>query len=141
MKPFPTVAIALALFVSLCLCGCDYTRRGGAYRLALQTQQVQNSAITVQTKDVDALRSVLGQWLSGNGFVEFKAERTVWNRRGARVYVSQESENELVIEFFAMGYKSDLRLSEETERDLLAYLERLPGLEITPTAPPRPTAN
>lgn len=141
MKSFPTVAVAFALFVSLCLCGCDYTRRGGAYRLALQTQPAQNSAVTVETKDVDALRSVLGQWLSSNGFQEFKSKRTVWNKRGARVYVSQESDSELVIEFFAMGYTSDLRLSEETERELLTYLEKQPGLKITPTTPPKPPVN
>ena len=141
MKPFPTVTVALALFVSLCLCGCDYTRRGGTYHLALQTQPMQNSAVTVETKDVEALRRVLGQWLSSNGFQEFKGKRTVWNKRGARVYISQESESGLVIEFFSMGYTSDLRLSEKTERELLAYLEKQPGLKVIPTTPPRPTSN
>jgi len=141
MKSFPTVAVAVAVFLTLCLCGCDYTRRGGAYRLAHQTQATQNSAVAVETKDAEALRRVLGQWLSSNGFQEFKGKRTVWNKRGARVYVSQESETELVIEFFAMGYTSDLRLSEETERELLTYLEKQPGLKITPTTPPRPTSN
>jgi hypothetical protein len=143
MKPLLVIAVAFVVLVGLSLCGCDYTRRGGAYRLAFDSQATQKAAVSIEAQNGKAVRPVLEGWLSNGGFQEFKynESRAVWRKGGARVYLTQEAENEVLVEISAMGYKRDLSLSEETERELLTYLEKQPGLKITPTTPPKPTVN
>lgn len=136
MKSLPAIAVAFSLIISLC--GCDYTRRGGAYRLTFLNDSTQNSTIKVETDDGETVRRIVERWLSGGGFQEFKYNETraVWRKGGARVYVTRETKGEVMIEVSAMGYKRDLRLSEQTERELLAYLEKQTALKIILTTPP-----
>jgi len=118
-----------------CLCGCDYGRRGGTYRLTFQPQPVNNSTIKVEANDVEKLQDLLGRWLSDRGFQEFRGKRTIWQKKGASVYVWEEVEGQVLIEFSAFGSKRDLRLSEETEIELLSYLEERRGLKVTRATP------
>ena len=116
-----------------CLCGCDYGRRGGTYGLTIQHESPRASAIEVESHDVAELRHLLEQWLSEQGFTEFTGKRTIWQKRGTSVYVWQDLKDQLRIQFSAFGSKRDLRLSEETEAALVAYLEEQPGLKLIPT--------
>ena len=137
MRLVPAIT-AVAVVASFLLCGCDYTRRGGTYRLVSQNQSTRNSAVKVETQDAAALERLVGQWLSEKGFQEFKGKRTIWQKKGASVYVWHEAENEVLIELFAIGSKRDLRLSEQTETELLAYLEKQANLKVIPAPPAKP---
>ncbi len=72
MKSLPAIAVTFSLLISLC--GCDYTRRGGAYRLSFQNESIQRSAIKVEANDGEALRRMVEQWLSSRGFQEFQVQ-------------------------------------------------------------------
>lgn len=132
-------ALALGALLTLFLCSCDYTRQGGFYRLTFQDSPLDGTTFMVQIKDTDVLHGLVAQWCSSNGFRKFDGKRTVWIKKGARIYVAQETQGGVLIEFFGMGYRRDLRLSQDIEMELVTYLRKQPGLKIEPL--PRPKAN
>jgi uncharacterized lipoprotein NlpE involved in copper resistance len=100
MKLLQRITVAFVIIVGLSLCGCDYMRRGGAYRLTFDSQATEKTTANIQAQNGKVVRPILERWLSDRGFQEFKynESRAVWQKGGARVYLTLKAENEVLAE-------------------------------------------
>lgn len=88
----------------------------------------------------EKLKRLVREALVGKGFQEKPGVPFIWRRRGARVEVYRDQNGELILGVGAFGSKRDVRVSEQTEQELLAVLRGQPDWEVTPTALPRGTS-
>jgi hypothetical protein len=129
---------SLLLGVALVLLGCDHLRTGGAYSLTPRPPRPAGPATAIEA-DGRAIRTRVETWLSARGYHESPGKQAVyWNKRASHVIIYPQAGGEIKVAFSAFGNRRDLRLSEETERDLLAYLQTLPGVQVAPTEFPNP---
>lgn len=135
------LAAPVCLILLLCFtASCDIGRLG-MYRLSFQQPDSHDSATVVKTEHEEKLRQVIRDTLNPRGFEEQAGRPGRWYKKGAWVELLRDEQGQLILKAYAFGGKREVRLSEQTEQELLAVLRQQPGLEITPTTPPRPPVN
>lgn len=131
------IGVGLCLTVLLCFAaGCDIGRLG-MYRLSFRQPDLRDSATLVKAEDEEKLRQIIRQTLNPKGFEEQAGKLGRWYKKGAWVELLRDEQSQLILKVHAFGGKREVRLSERTENELLAVLRQQPGLEITPTVPPK----
>jgi hypothetical protein len=135
------IAAGVCSLLLLCLlCGCDIGRLG-MYKLSFQQPDSRDSTTLVKAEDEEKLRRLIRATLNPKGFEEQPGKPGRWYKKGAWVELLRDDQGELILKAHAFGGKSEVRLSERTEKELLAVLRQQLGLQITPTTPPKPPVN
>ncbi len=114
--------------------GCD-TGRAAFYRVAFDRPAVVGAVTAGQLDAEDRLKQLVRETLAGKGFKEKPGSRHVWRKRGAWVAVYWDKRGDLILEVGAFGSRRDVRVSRQTEQELVAILKERLGLELSPVTP------
>jgi hypothetical protein len=108
------------------------------HKLSFQQPGSHDSATLVRAEDEEKLKQIIRDTLNAKGFEEKPGRPGLWYKKGAWVELLRDEQGQLILKAHAFGGKREVRLSEQTEKELLIVLRQQPGLEITPTTPPKP---
>jgi hypothetical protein len=129
------IAAGASSLLLLCvLCGCDIGRLR-VYKLSLHLPESHHSTTLVKVEDEETLRCLIRSALNPKGFEEQPGKPGRWYKRGVWVELFRDPQDELILKVYAFGGKSEVRRSEQTERELVALLRQQPGVKLIPTTP------
>jgi hypothetical protein len=128
-------SLGLLAFLILTLTSCD-TGRVGSHKVMFVTPARVDTAARSRQTDEEKLTQLIREVLVGKGFNEHPGTPHLWQKRGAWVEVYRDNEREFILKVRAFGSKHDVRVSERTEQELVAFLKQQPGMELTPMPPP-----
>lgn len=125
MKHF---AVVLLTLIVLCSSGCVDYGRSGMHKVMFVRPTVVGDAATEEEK----LKQLVRDALAGKGFHEMSGKPHIWRKRGTTVQVYRDDAGELILKVRAFGSKRDVRVSEQTEEELLAILRAQSELSLSP---------
>jgi hypothetical protein len=126
LKTSMAVKIVGLAIVLVCSPGCVDYGRGGMHEVTFR----QPGPADVHAEQ-EKLTELVREGLAGMGFDEMPGVPYVWRKRGVTVEVYRNEDREWMVKVRAFGTKQDVRASEKTERDLIAFLQEEPELKVS----------
>lgn len=139
---YPGVWLCSVAAACILLAGCVDFGHTGAYKISSAVPPASTLSTTrVEGKSIGELQRAVQQTLLASGFKELTGRRTVWLKDGARVLLDETGDGAFLLTLNAMGSARQVRNAQKIERELLEALSRHSELTVTPTIPPKQTAN